>query len=134
MGAQMNANADKVRSSDQTLKISIDKSRDFPVATLGGELRVESGTVISEELHPMVADSGAVLVLDLSGITWVDSGGLSQLISLVTHARLAGSRVILVQPAKYVAGVLEVTQLDQWFEIADDVESAFDNASDKEKT
>lgn len=93
-----------------------------------GELRAECATAISEQLHPLVSESGAMLVVDLSKLTWIDSGGLSHLINLVTHARLAGSRVILVQPAKYVAGVLEVTQLDKWFEIADTETDAIERA------
>jgi len=106
----------------------VDTRGDWPVARLAGELRAESGAAIGEELHPLVAENGRRLILDLSDLDWVDSGGLSHLISLVTHSRLAGARVILVHPGRYVAGVLEVTQLDQWFEIADSIDAAMQAA------
>lgn len=114
--------------SDPSFRIVIDSQKSRPVARFEGELRAECATAVSEQLHPLVSESGAVLVVDLSKLTWIDSSGLSHLINLVTHARLAGSRVILVQPTKYVAGVLEVTQLDQWFEIAENETDAINSA------
>jgi hypothetical protein len=33
-------------------------------------------------------------------------------------------RVILVGPSAFVRGVMEVTQLDQWFEVCDDLDKA----------
>jgi anti-sigma B factor antagonist len=106
------------------LQISIEPRPGYQLVRLSGELRAEQEQRITEELHPLIAESGAAMVLDLSQVGWVDSGGLSLLINLVTHSRLSQSRVILVNPGKFVAGVLEVTQLDKWFNIADNIEEA----------
>ncbi len=89
-----------------------------------GEFRADDGVSMHDELHPLIAEAGTGLVVDLSGVSWIDSGGLSHLISLVTHSRLSKSRVVLAAPSPFVAGVLEVTGLDSWFEVAEDADSA----------
>jgi anti-anti-sigma regulatory factor len=43
---------------------------------------------------------------------------------LGTRARLGQGRLILVNPSAFVRSILEVTQLDRWFEICDNLEEA----------
>ena len=92
---------------------------------LRGDLRDESGPVLQQELHPLLGERDAAMVVDLSAVPMVDSRGLSQLISLATHARLSRSRVVLVSPTPFVAGVFKMTKLDEWFEISADVTAAW---------
>lgn len=106
------------------MKLTIDKSGAFPVATMVGEWRATDGDDFCDELHPLAAQAGAKLAIDLSGLEMVDSSGLSTLISVVTHARLCNARVVLVAPSGFVAGVLEVTNLDSWFEVCEDLDHA----------
>lgn len=106
------------------MKLSIDRSGPIPVAVLEGEWRPTREENIELQLHPLVAEAGARLIIDLSRLDMIGSSGLSALISVVTHARLARSRVILVAPSPFVAGVLETTNLDTWFEICADREAA----------
>lgn len=106
------------------LQISIEPRAEYHLVRLAGELRAEQEQRITEDLHPLIAQAGSAMVVELSEVSWVDSGGLSLLINLVTHSRLSQSRVVLVNPGKFVAGVLEVTQLDKWFNIAESIEEA----------
>ena len=99
------------------------------VATLIGELGATTTEHFADELEECVAGEGARLVLDLSQVDMIDSRGLSAMINLVTRARLSQGRVILVGPKPLVAGVLNVTRLDTWFEICDSIESATDALS-----
>ena len=102
--------------------LTIDRSGAFPVAKLTGEWRATDGQDYRDELHPLVAEAGAKLVLDLSGLRMIDSSGLAALISVVTHARLSHARAMLLAPSPFVAGVLGITNLDQWFEICADLD------------
>lgn len=90
---------------------------------LKGALRslesVEFGEAVDERLQ-----TGQAAMIDLSGVDTLDSRGLSELIQVVTRARLRNARVVLVQPTPFVAGLLATTRLDQWFEIFDSTESA----------
>ena len=104
--------------------LTIDKSGAFPVARMTGEWRATDEQEYRDELHPLVAETGARLIIDLSGLEMIDSSGLAELIGVVTHARLAGARVLLLAPSGFVLGVLEITNLDKWFEICADLDEA----------
>jgi len=106
------------------MDLTIDNSGPFPVATLSGEWRATGEEGFQNKLHPLVAEAGARLVIDVSRLGMIDSSGLSELISVVTHARLARARVVLVAPSPFVAEVLETTNLNNWFEICADMEEA----------
>jgi anti-anti-sigma factor len=106
------------------MDLQIDTSGAYAVALLSGEIRSEDATGFVEALHPLVAESGARLAIDLSGVEWLDSTGLTSLINVATRARLSQARVVFVAPTPFVTGVLEVTNLDKWFEIAPDHDTA----------
>jgi anti-anti-sigma factor len=71
--------------------------------------------------------------VDLSGVTAIDSSGLNQLISLATHARMCGSQLVLFGPTPFVAGVLEITKLDKWFDVAEDEPAAVGRLQEKQE-
>ncbi len=107
------------------MDINIDKrSGGVSVIGLNGELGSHSEDSIREQLHPIVGEKSAKVVIDMANVRTIDSSGLGHLISLVTHARMTESRVVLCGASSFVRGVLDVTQLDQWFEMADDVDEA----------
>ena len=106
------------------MELRIDNTGPYPVARLWGEIRSEDAPTFVEEIHPLVAQSDSKLAIDLSGVSFLDSTGLASLINVVTRARLASGRTILVSPTPFVAGVFEVTNLDQWFEIAGNLDEA----------
>lgn len=106
------------------MDLRIDRTDPYPTAWLTGEIRTEDTERFVKELHPLVAEAGAKLAVDLSGVTWLDSTGLTALINVVTRARLSGARAVLVGPTQFVAGVFEVTNLGSWFEIVKDHEEA----------
>jgi anti-anti-sigma factor len=102
------------------MEIAIEHGDGYELVKMNGELRREAGEEIEEQLHPVIASKNASMAIDLSEVSAIDSSGLSQLISLATHARMCDSRVVLFAPTPFVAGVFEVTRLDSWFEIAAD--------------
>jgi anti-sigma B factor antagonist len=106
------------------MQLNIDKSGPFAVARLTGEWRGTDGRVGLEELHPLVASAGAKLAIDVSNLKMIDSSGLAGLISVVTHARLAEARTVLVGPSAFVAGVFDVTRLSDWFDVCNDMDEA----------
>jgi len=106
------------------MNISIDTTGMFPVARLSGDFGLDDGDQLLEQLQPLVAEAGSRLAIVLEDVTFINSSGLDALIALGTRARLSQGRLVLVAPSKFVRGVLEVTQLDGWFEIRDDLEAA----------
>jgi anti-sigma B factor antagonist len=85
---------------------------------LVGELSAVEAERVEKTIGELCVGDGARLAVDLSGLRTIDSCGLSALIHLATRARMTGGRVMLAAPSPFVAGILAVTRLDQWFEIA----------------
>ena len=106
------------------MELTIDTSGPFTVAQVKGSFTSGDESEFIDRLNPTAAGLEAKLAVVLEEVGSIDSSGLGALISLVARARMREGRVILVGPTAFVRGVMEVTQLDQWFEICDDLDQA----------
>ena len=68
--------------------------------------------------------SSASLVLDLSQVQYIDSGGLGALVAVLTSARASGGDLRLTGVNERVSRVLKTTRLDRVFRIHSSVEVA----------
>jgi len=64
------------------------------------------------------------VVVDLTGVDFLDSAGVGVLVGLFKYSRLRGGRARFCGMSPGVRSVLELVQLDRIFEIYDDVEAA----------
>jgi anti-sigma B factor antagonist len=67
------------------------------------------------------------LVLNLAGVTYIDSGGLGTLVALYTTARNLGGCVKLANLTHRVSDLLQVTKLVTIFDVYDDEQKAIDS-------
>ena len=63
-------------------------------------------------------------IIDIAELQYIDSVGLSTLITILTKARNAGGEVVLLQPAPKVEKILIVTKLHNLFYVATNVAEA----------
>jgi anti-anti-sigma factor len=89
----------------------------YVLAQLSGRIDDSAGEAFRKQLHDPLGTSGTRLILDLSGAPYVNSQGLSHLVTLVAYANSKSSRVILCGVTTHVAGVFAVTKLDRFFDI-----------------
>lgn len=80
------------------------------------------GRVVRGELAPLRtavhSQSGATaVVLDLTGVSTIDAGGLSAMLELREQTRAQGIEFKLMNVSKFVGWVLEVTRLNSVFEV-----------------
>ena len=99
-------------------------SRTATIITIEGKMNTLSAPETRAQLGTVVMDGGARLVLDLSGVTFVDSMALSVLVSALKLARKEGGDLVLLKPTPSVRSLLAVTSLDRIFLIFEDEESA----------
>lgn len=66
------------------------------------------------------------IVLNLSGVNYIDSGGLGTLIALYTTAHKAGGSIKLANLTERVVDLLQITKLLTVFEVYDSEEKALD--------
>ncbi len=83
----------------------------------------EEATQLRETLKNLLKSSRQI-VLDLSGVTYIDSGGLGTLVGVYSSARAAGADIKLTGLGQRLRDVLQVTKLVTVFEVYDTEQQA----------
>jgi anti-sigma B factor antagonist len=84
---------------------------------LRGELDLSTVSKAEEELRRAESAEPGVLVLDLSGLTFLDSTGLRLIVTADHRAREQGRRVAVVKGPDTVQRVFSITRLDERLEM-----------------
>jgi anti-anti-sigma factor len=105
---------------EASLEVRTERRDDRLLITLAGELDLVNVPGWEEQLGEFEADSPGTLILDLRGITFIDSTGLRAVISADQRARSDGRRLVVVRGAEAVDRLFAVTQLEQRLELVDD--------------
>ena len=106
------------------MALSTDNMNDVTVVRLTGECGSEDWASLSETLEQALEDGSTAAVIDMSDLAMLDSSGLSAMIQTVIKARTRNADVVLAGPTPFVKGVLEVTRLDSFFVIYENLDSA----------
>jgi anti-sigma B factor antagonist len=111
--------------ADANLAVTLQAGPAGPcLITASGELDYHTGPRLRACLDDVPLASGAALVLDLSGITYCDSTGVSVLAHAYRRTAAAGARLALAGAAPPVFRLLSFTGLDRLFTSYDSVETA----------
>jgi anti-sigma B factor antagonist len=102
------------------LEIKTELRSDRLHVALAGEVDIANASSLEAELAGIQADPVRTLVLDLRGVTFIDSTGLRTLIAADERARSSGGRLLVVRGAEAVDRAFAVTQLDRRLEIVDE--------------
>ena len=103
------------------LEIAIDELGDLTVVGLHGPLDIYTATVFRERVEGLAAP-GARLVVDLTGVTILDSSGLGALLRLRNRVEEdPSSRLGLVCPRRRMRRIFDITGLRPAFVMERDV-------------
>ena len=91
------------------------------IVSLEGDVDLESSPDARKVLLECVGRKKPVLV-DLSGVGYIDSSGVASLVESLQTARKAGSNLILVSVSEGALRVLQLARLDKVFTICDSIE------------
>lgn len=83
------------------------------LVTATGALDVHTAQNLSDALQPLLHADGRTVLADLSGVTFLDSSGLTCLIAAYRTARNTGARLALISPSERVRSMLALTGTDQ---------------------
>jgi anti-anti-sigma factor len=86
---------------------------------LRGELDLSTVSKVEEELRKAEAAEPGLLVLDLSGLNFLDSTGLRLIVTADQRAREQGRRVAIVKGPETVQRVFSITRLDERLEMVE---------------
>ncbi len=87
------------------------------VVTLTGSMFLEDSTELRKNIVTQIAQRNATVVVDLSDLNFIDSAGLGTLMCIHRHAIQYGGSVILKGPKGFVKDIIDVTRLNNVFEI-----------------
>jgi anti-sigma B factor antagonist len=90
-----------------------------------GRLNMTSAIDLRDTINILIAGGENYLVVDLSGVEFIDSSGLGGLVSGLKRAREAGGDLRLVSPSEQARLVLELTNLDKVLMSFEDIDAAF---------
>lgn len=90
------------------------------VVALSGRIVMENASEVRRRLHDLVGGDNPELIINLSDVDFMDSTGLSVLISTYERAQANGGHVSLSALPREIRALIELTRLHEIFEIFED--------------
>jgi anti-sigma B factor antagonist len=120
-----------------SLKTNVRQSSDVTILDLNGRLSLGealafgpgSGLVLSETIRELTKRGQKKILLNLAGVTYVDSSGVGQLVGALTTARNQAADIKLLKPSVQVLDLLKTTKLHSVFDIQEDETAAIQSFS-----
>lgn len=89
-----------------------------------GRLIMDNANEAREQLKKIIEQGRGLLLIDLSGLTFIDSSGCSVLISAFKSIRAKQGRLTLSNLSPEIQSLIELTRLNEIFEIFADKDNA----------
>ena len=97
---------------------------------MNGRLDAANREAVRTRLHDLVAGPAATIVVNLENVPFIDSSGLSALVSGLRAAREQHKDIILIKLNKQAEMVFNLTMMDRVFSIFPSVQLALDSLPD----
>jgi anti-sigma B factor antagonist len=96
------------------------------VISVSGEIHVTTAPEFSQRLNDAIAAGTRGVVIDMSGVEFIDSTGLSVLLNGLRRVTRANGRLALVVSNPTVLRLFQITKLDSTFDIQPTREAALE--------
>ena len=106
------------------MKIQSANQGDIQVLELSGELDYHSSPELREKLTELTTKQAPKILVDLSGVDYMDSSGIATFVEAFQKAKRYQGRLVLAALTATVRGVFEIAKLDSIFEITATVPEA----------
>ena len=107
-----------------SLDIQQSSREDISILTLKGRLTVGESNSVRDTIQALAAAGQTRIVIDLSGVDYIDSTGLGALVICYTTLKKLGGTAKLVNPNKRNLELLLLTKLHTIFEVFSEVQDA----------
>lgn len=110
------------------MKVEVRKDTDgVALIAVEGEVDMHSSPNVRDTLVPYFKKDMLGIIVDLSGVTYMDSSGIATMIEGLQWSKSVGKRFILAGLTPKVMDVFVLTNLKEVFEFSDDSQVAFDD-------
>ena len=111
------------------------KNGDINILSLEGNLLGAAQTEsLIDEINHKLEDNSNLFILDLGSVKFINSMGLSMLLTILTKARKAGGEVVLINIPEQLSKLLIITKLNAVFTIIDSMDLALETLNKNSKT
>jgi len=105
----------------EACQISTREVSDITVISLTGRVALGQGSSeVRSLVHRYVGEGRRKFLLDMAGVTYIDSSGLGELVGAMTTVRSAKGAMKLTRISPRVSELLRMTHLDKVFEVKPD--------------
>lgn len=105
--------------ADEDFRIAVRDDAGTPTVVVEGEVDVATAPALRDELYRLIEQSSREVVVDLSGMDFIDSTGLGVFVGALKRAREGGGGIQLRGLKPSARKVFEITGLSSAFTIAD---------------
>jgi anti-anti-sigma factor len=102
------------------ITFSVEENAGRVVMALEGELDIAAVAEVEPELGRIEQGEPSLLVLDLRGVTFLDSSGIRMVLAADARAREQARKLVLIPGPEPVHRVFELALLDRRLEFVDD--------------
>ncbi len=107
------------------MKSEIRDRGDVRIIVLSGKITIGAGDVkLREVIEGALADGKKSILLDLAGVSTIDSSGIGEMVACYTTVTKNGGHLKLLRLSPKINDILQVTQLITVFDVFDDEEEA----------
>jgi len=108
------------------MSVSVSSYGEAEVVHLPEKLTMANASEIKNSINQMIESGRHRLVVDMAGVNFTDSSGLAVLVALYKGIGAKNGRAVLLSPQPSVQSLLELTRLQELFEIYQDPRAAID--------
>jgi anti-anti-sigma factor len=106
------------------MRLTTSRKNDITVLTVAGEFNVDSVRKFNDAVGEAMSEQYRDFVVDLAGVTTIDSAGLEALTALQRQCEEQLGMVRFSSPDGTLRKILEITRLDQNLTLHETVEDA----------
>jgi anti-sigma B factor antagonist len=106
------------------MQITEKTEESIPIVSITGDIDLESSPKLREFLKPKASQKTPRLLLDFTGVNYIDSSGLATLIEYFQSVQGFGGKLGLACLSPRVKNVFEIVRLEQIFALYPDIPSA----------
>jgi anti-sigma B factor antagonist len=106
------------------IDLKLDKAGDTVTVVVSGDIDMSSSTKMRDALAPLFQNTNKVVVVDLSGVSYIDSSGIATLVEGLQWSHSSKNKFRLAALTPGVKDVFEIARLLTVFEVFDTKEQA----------
>ena len=106
------------------MQIKERKENDIMIYSVEGDIDINSSPDIRKAFDKTVNSKIMKVIVNLTGVSYIDSSGLATLVEMLKRAKVYGGKLRLTNLAAKVKSLFEITKLERLFDIYDTEEEA----------